>query len=197
MELEMGGGEYGAVMERKPATYADLVALPDNVVGELIGGVLHASPRPAGAHAVAAFNLGGSLVWPFVGGKDGPGGWVILGEPELHLSEDVLVPDLAGWHRERMPNAREVVAFTVVPDWVCEVLSPSTKSLDRKEKLPIYAREGVRHVWLVDPRARVLEVFRLEGADYSLLATHSGDVHVRAEPFHAVELNLSFVWGET
>jgi Uma2 family endonuclease len=197
MELEMGGGEHGAVMERKPATYADLVALPDNVVGELIGGVLHASPRPAGAHAVAAFNLGGSLAWPFVGGKDGPGGWVILGEPELHLGEDVLVPDVAGWHRERMPNARELVAFTVVPDWVCEVLSPSTKALDRKEKLPIYAREGVRHVWLVDPRARVLEVFRLEGADYSLLATYSGEVHVRAEPFDAVELDLAFVWGET
>jgi Uma2 family endonuclease len=134
---------------------------------------------------------------PFVRGQGGPGGWVILGEPELHLGEDVLVPDLAGWHRERMPNARERVAFTVAPDWVCEVLSPSTKNLDRKEKLPVYAREGVRHVWLMDPRARVLEVFRLEGAGYSLRATHSGDGHVRVGPFAAVELDLAFIWGDT
>ncbi|MCY1015598.1 Uma2 family endonuclease [Pyxidicoccus sp. MSG2] len=184
-------------MERKAATYADLVALPDRFIGELIGGVLHASPRPAAAVAIAAFNLCAAVGMPFSAGKGGPGGWVILNKPELHLGEDVLVPDVAGWHRERMPHPREVVAFTVVPDWVCEVLSPSTKALDRKEKLPIYAREGVRHVWLVDPRARALEVFRLEGADYSLLATHSGGGHVRAEPFDAIELNLAFVWGET
>ncbi|NMO18967.1 Uma2 family endonuclease [Pyxidicoccus fallax] len=182
-------------MERKPATYADLVALPDNVVGELIGGVLHASPRPAGAHAVAGSYLGGVLVAPFVAGQGGPGGWVILDEPELHLGEDVLVPDLAGWHRERLPNARDVVAFTVVPDWVCEVLSPSTKALDRQEKLPIYAREGVRHVWLMDPRARTLEVFRLEGAEYALLATYSGGGYVRVEPFESIELSLEFIWG--
>lgn len=192
----MGGGEHGAVMERKPATYADLEALPDNVVGELIGGVLHASPRPAGAHAIAAFNLGVALGAPFVAGQGGPGGWVIMGEPELHLGEDVLVPDLAGWHEERLPNARAMVVFTVVPDWVCEVLSPSTKTVDRKEKLPIYAREGVRHVWLLDPKAKVLEVLRLDGPDYSLIATHSGPAVVRVEPFDTIELKLAFIWGK-
>ncbi|MFP2931720.1 Uma2 family endonuclease [Pyxidicoccus sp. 3LG] len=183
-------------MERKPATYADLEALPDNVVGELISGVLHTSPRPAGPHAVAASHLGGVLILPFVGGQGGPGGWFILIEPELHLGEDVLVPDLAGWRRERMPQAPKAAAFTLTPDWVCEVLSPSTKALDRTEKLPVYAREGVRHVWLLDPTARTLEVFRLEDADYSLLATHSGPAQVRAEPFEAVELKLAFLWGE-
>jgi Uma2 family endonuclease len=196
MELDMGGGEHGAVMERKPATYADLEALPDNVVGELIDGVLYASPRPAGPHAIGASHLGGVLIMPFVAGQGGPGGWVILDEPELHLGDDVLVPDVAGWHRERMPNPREYVAFPVPPDWVCEVLSPSTKALDRQKKLPIYAREGVRHVWLMDPQARTLEVFRLEGPDYVLLATHSGAGHIRAEPFEAIELHLPFLWGD-
>jgi Uma2 family endonuclease len=184
-------------MERKPATYADLEALPGSVVGEIVGGVLHASPRPAGPHTVTASHLGIALGGPFVVGRDGPGGWFILHEPELHLGEDVLVPDLAGWRRERMPRPPEEVAFTLAPDWACEVLSPSTKALDRKEKLPVYAREGVRHVWLLDPMTRTLEVLGLEGEGYVLLATHSGRAHVRAEPFEAVELKLAFLWGET
>ncbi|MCY1015601.1 Uma2 family endonuclease [Pyxidicoccus sp. MSG2] len=183
-------------MERKPATYADLEALPDNVIGELIGGVLHASPRLAGQHTLAASRLGIELGGPFDRGRNGPGGWILLVKPELHLSKDVLVPDQACWHRERLPNAREVVAFTVVPDWVCEVLSPSTEALDRKVKLPVYAREGVRHVWLMDPEARTLEVFRLEGTEYSLLATHSGPAVIRAEPFEVVELELAYLWDE-
>jgi Uma2 family endonuclease len=196
MELETGVGEHGAGMERKPATYADLEALPNNVVGELIGGVLHASPRPGWPHAVAASHLGGVLVLPFVVGQGGPGGWLILHEPELHLGGDVLVPDRAGWRRERMPRPPEKVGCTVAPDWVCEVLSPSTKTLDRKEKLPVYAREAVQHVWLLDPKARTLEVFRLEGGAYSLLATHSGSAPIRAEPFEALEVKLGFLWGE-
>ncbi|NMO13488.1 Uma2 family endonuclease [Pyxidicoccus fallax] len=184
-------------MERKPATYADLEALPDDVVGEIIGGVLHASPRPAGPHVVAASHLGPALGGPFVAGQGGPGGWLILDKPELHLGEDVLVPDLAGWRRERRPRIPETAAFTLAPDWVCEVLSPSTKSLDRQEKLPVYAREGVRHVWFVDPEARTLEVLRLEGSEYSLIVTHSGSAPVRAEPFEAAELELAYLWGET
>ncbi|WP_163999849.1 Uma2 family endonuclease [Pyxidicoccus caerfyrddinensis] len=183
-------------MERKRATYADLEALPDNVVGEIIGGVLYASPRPAGPHGVAAFQLGFELEGPFGRGRNGPGGWVLLGEPELHLGEDVLVPDLSGWHRERLPRPTSHVAYSVVPDWVCEVLSPSTRSLDRKEKLPVYAREGVRHVWLVDPKPRTLEVYRLEGASYVLLATYEGKGPVRAEPFEAIELELAFLWDD-
>jgi Uma2 family endonuclease len=120
----------------------------------------------------------------------------VLDEPELHLHEDVLVPDLAGWRRERMRRPPRTAAFTLAPDWVCEVLSLSTRVLDRAVKLPLYAREGVRHVWLVDPEARTLEVFRLEGEHYSLLATHAGPARVRAEPFDAIELELAFLWGE-
>jgi Uma2 family endonuclease len=192
----MGVEEHGRAMGRKPATYADLEALPEHVVGELIAGELHVSPRPAAPHTVAASRLGGGLSGPFDEGRGGPGGWIILYEPELHFGQDVLVPDLAGWRRERMPRPPRTAAFTLAPDWVCEVLSPSTAALDRGIKLPVYGREGVRHVWLMDPEARTLEVFRLEQARYVLLVTHTGLARVRVEPFEALELDLSFLWGE-
>ncbi|MFP2905071.1 Uma2 family endonuclease [Pyxidicoccus sp. 3LFB2] len=182
-------------MERKPATYADLEALPDNMVGEIIAGVLHASPRPSGPHTVAYSHLTYELVGPFTRGRGGPGGWFIFDEPELHLGDDVLVPDVAGWRRERMPEPYQGAATTLAPDWVCEILSPSTKVLDRKEKLPVYAREGVQHVWLMDPVLHTLEVFRLEDARYALLTTYAGNAFVRAEPFEAIELDLPFLWG--
>ena len=183
-------------MERKSATYADLEALPDNVVGELIAGTLHASPRPAFPHALAAFRLGTELGGPFDRGQDGPGGWYIVFEPELHLGEDVLVPDVAGWRRERMPRSPRTAATRLAPDWVCEVLSPSTKTLDRTAKLPVYAREGVRHVWLLDPLACTLEHYRQEGEGYQLLVTHSGKARVRVEPFEAIELELAWLWDQ-
>ncbi|MBJ6761461.1 Uma2 family endonuclease [Myxococcaceae bacterium JPH2] len=182
-------------MERKPATYADLEALPDHVVGELIDGTLYASPRPASPHSFATSHLCVSLGSPFDQGRGGPGGWHILFEPELHLDDDVLVPDLAGWRRERMPRVPRVAAFQLAPDWVCEVRSPSTAVLDRHVKLPIYARAGVTHVWLVDPDARLLEVFRLDAGHYVLVSTHAGSDAVRAEPFDAVALELSFLWS--
>jgi Uma2 family endonuclease len=184
-------------MGRKPATYADLEALPPHVVGELIAGELHVSPWLAAPHTVALSRLGGELLSPFDRGRGGPGGWIILFKPELHLGEDVLVPDLAGWSKERMPQPPRTAAFSLAPDWLCEVLSPSTAVLDRALKLPVYARAGVRHVWLVDPELRTLEVFRLEGAHYTLLATHAGKALVRAEPFEALELELAYLWGET
>ena len=196
METNTGVGEHGAAMERTPATYADLEALPENLVGELIAGVLYASPRPASPHALAAFRLGGELMGPFDRGRGGPGGWLLLFEPELHLGEDVLVPDLAGWRRERMPRMPRVVGFTLAPDWLCEVLSPSTRKLDRTAKLPVYARAGVRHVWLLDPLACSLEVFRLEASGYALQATHTGLGSVHAEPFEALALDLATVWQE-
>ncbi|MFL5349511.1 MAG: Uma2 family endonuclease, partial [Hyalangium sp.] len=118
-------------MERKSATYADLEALPDNVVGELINGELYVSPRLSFLHAVAASRLSGELMNPFDRGQDGPGGWVILNKPEVHLSNDVLVPDIAGWLQERMPQPPRTAAFTLAPDWVCEVVSASTAALDR------------------------------------------------------------------
>ncbi|MCY1036266.1 Uma2 family endonuclease [Corallococcus sp. BB11-1] len=183
-------------MAKKPATYADLEALPAHVVGELVAGELYASPRPALPHAAAASMLMAALGGPFSLGVGGPGGWLILSEPELHLGDDVLVPDLAGWRRERVPRVPDATAFTLAPDWLCEVLSPSTRALDRKVKLPVYAREGVRHVWFIDPRSRTLEVLRLEAGRYTLLATHSGLGPVHAEPFEVLALDLGFLWDE-
>jgi Uma2 family endonuclease len=192
----MGVEEHGDVMGKKPATYADLQALPAHVVGELIAGELYVSPRPAVPHAVASSRLGGELSVRFDRGSGGPGGWIILDEPELHFGEDALVPDFAGWRRERMPRPPRTAAITLAPDWLCEVLSPSTAALDRGVKLSVYAREGVRHVWLVDPEARTLEVLRLEASGYMPLVTHEGLAPVRAEPFEAIELNMAFLWGE-
>ncbi|MEI8256998.1 MAG: Uma2 family endonuclease [Deltaproteobacteria bacterium] len=180
---------------RRLATDADIAALPPHLVGEIVGGELHASPRPASFHATASTMLGAELVGPFWRGRGGPGGWVILDEPELHLGADVLVPDLAGWRRERMPELPEVAAFTLAPDWVCEVLSPATARLDRVRKLPVFAREGVAHVWLVDPHAQTLEVFRLEQSRYVLVLTAAADEKVRAEPFDAIELGLDSLWS--
>jgi Uma2 family endonuclease len=178
-----------------PATYADIEALPPNQVGEIVRGVLYANPRPASPHAAAASALGEELGPPFKRGRGGPGGWVILYEPELHLREDVIVPDLGGWRRDRMPEMPHVAAFELAPDWVCEVLSPSTARLDRGEKLPVYAREQVAHVWIVDPLQRYLEILRLDGETYRIVGTHFADAKVRAEPFDAIELDLTFLWA--
>jgi Uma2 family endonuclease len=142
-----------------PATYADLEALPEHVVGEILDGALIVSPRPASPHALAASRLGFELGGPFDRGKGGPGGWVILDEPELHLGPQVIVPDLAGWRRERMPRVPDVPFFELAPDWVCEVPSPSTAGIDRSRKMRHCGRARVQHVWLVDPLATTLEVF--------------------------------------
>lgn len=179
----------------RPATRSDLDALPPNVVGEIVGGVLYANPRPASPHAAAASAIGEELGPPFKRGKGGPGGWVILYEPEVHLAEDVLVPDLAGWRRQRMPEMPHVAAFDLAPDWVCEVLSPSTAKLDRGEKIPVYARERVGHVWIIDPLQQYLEVLRLDGATYRVVGTYFTDARVRAEPFDALELDLTVLWA--
>jgi Uma2 family endonuclease len=194
MDMETGVGEYGVGMGRKPATVADLEALPENVVGEIIDRELFVSPRPASPHAMATSRLGALLLSRFDLGEPGPGGWFILDEPELHLGEDVLVPDLGGWRRQRMPVFPRTAAFALPPDWVCEVLSPSTKVLDWKLKLPVYAREGVSHVWLVNPEQRTLEVLRLEEGRYTQLALHEGTSIVRAEPFEALAVELALLW---
>ncbi|HEY4241039.1 MAG TPA: Uma2 family endonuclease [Kofleriaceae bacterium] len=174
-------------------TYADLEQLPDNVVGELIDGMLYASPRPADPHTVAASSLGYSLGPPFQFGSGGPGDWVILVEPELHRGGDVLVPDLAGWRRERAP-ARGVAAYETAPDWVCEVLSPSTARIDRGVKLGVYARERVPFVWLVEPVLQTLEVLQLDGETYRLMQIATGEERVRARPFEVLELDLVVLW---
>ena len=180
----------------RPATYEDLAALPDIVVAEILDGELYSSPRPAPRHAVAGSSVGGQLVRPFHDGVGGPGGWWILYEPELHLNRDVLVPDWAGWRRSRMPRVPETAYFPLAPDWICEVLSPSTATIDRAKKLRIYAREQVAHAWLIDPLARTLEVLRLENGRWTILGTHAGTEIVRAEPFTEIDLDLASLWAD-
>jgi Uma2 family endonuclease len=180
----------------RAATYRDLFDLPENVVGEILAGEIYATPRPIVAHGVVSSNLGMDLGVPFGRGRGGPGGWWILDEPEVHLGGDVLVPDLAGWRRERLPDLLELVHIDIAPDWVCEILSPATQVRDRTLKMSIYAREGVPHLWLVDPKARLLEVYRLHEGRWLLLGVHEGRARVRAEPFDAVELALGPLWGE-
>ena len=173
---------------------------PPHMVAEILAGELHLMPRPRPAHAGAASALGEELGPPFRRGRGGPGGWIFLDEPELHLgpTPDVAVPDLAGWHSARLPEAvfaaGAPVGITVVPNWVCEVLSPSTEATDRAEKMPIYAREKVTHTWLVDPELRTLEVFRLERGMWVVAAVFRGDAEVKAEPFDAIALELGALW---
>jgi Uma2 family endonuclease len=194
-EVQLHPEGMGDEPSRREALYAELEKLPPNVVGEIVGGELYASPRPRPRHARATVRLSTAL-GPFDldPGEEGPGGWVLLGEPELHLGGEVLVPDLAGWRRERMPELPEEVGITLAPDWVCEVLSPSTVAIDKGRKMGSYAREGVRYLWLVDPVVQSLEVYRLENGRWSLLGTHLGEVTVRAEPFEALPLELGRLW---
>ncbi len=181
---------------KRPAGYEDVLAAPEHRVAEVLAGQLHTSPRPAAPHAAAASVLGEELGPPFKRGRGGPGGWLLLDEPELHLGQDVVVPDLAGWRRERLPLLPNDAYFTLSPDWVCEVLSPSTRRIDRVLKLPIYAREGVAFVWLVESLDRTLEVYALKDGHYSLLGTHSEDERIRAVPFDAIELELGLLWAD-
>ena len=180
---------------KRRATYDDLLAVDARLVAEIIDGDLVTQPRPSSLHARASSRLGAELGGPFDRGRGGPGGWILLDEPELHLHGDVLVPDLAGWRRTRMPELPDAAAFELAPDWVCEVLSPSTAAIDRANKLPIYAREGVRHAWLVDPTARTLEGFRLDGA-WVLVGTWRDEAKVRLEPFDELELELGGLWAK-
>ena len=178
------------------ATYEDLCAVPDRFVAELVDGALVVSPRPAPPHAHAQTVLGSDLSIGFGrrGGGGGPGGWWIFSEPELRFDDDVLVPDIAGWRREGMPKLPNTAFFTQAPDWICEVVSPGTQRHDRVHKMPLYARNGVRHIWLVEPVARLLEIYRLEGEHWTHVAAFGGDDKVRAEPVDAVELDMTEWW---
>jgi Uma2 family endonuclease len=183
--------------QKGPATYADVLAAPKHLVAEVVEGELHLTPRPASAHARAAHKLGANLDGPFDAGRGGPGGWIFFPEPELHPGGEpaILVPDIAAWRRERMPVVENVPYFTLPPDWLCEILSPSTESFDRTQKLSVYARAGVRFCWLVNPIARTLEVLRNQGdGRWLTLSAHANDAKVRAEPFEAMELDLSLLW---
>jgi Uma2 family endonuclease len=181
---------------KRRARYEDLLAVEKNVIAEIVDGELVTQPRPASLHARASSRLGMELGGPFDRGKGGPGGWILLDEPELHLHGDVLVPDLAGWRRERMPVLPDAAAFELPPDWVCEVLSPATTATDRAGKMPIYARERVAYAWLVDPIARTLEAYRLAGAHWTLVGTWCDEARIKVEPFEVLELELGGLWAK-
>ena len=181
----------------KPTLYEQLMELPEHVTGEILNGELYAMPRPSGRHGLAESALGFNVSGPFHFGRGGPGGWWIITEPEVHFIRDieVAVPDLAGWRRERMPNIPEGHRFEIIPDWVCEILSPSTAKKDRIVKLPIYARYGVPHVWIIDPLAQTLEAFELHQGRWVLIATLKDDDPVAVPPFDAVTFSLADLWG--
>ena len=186
-----------ALRRKRPArkaTYRDVLDAPRHMVAEIVRGALHMQPRPAFRHAIAGSSLGMEIGNPFQRGRGGPGGWWIVDEPELHFGEDILVPDLAGWRRKRMPEPPDEAYLTLAPDWVCEVLSPSTRKLDLEGKRPIYAREGVEHLWFVDPAARTLEAFALEGGAWSPAGAAREDEPVRLPPFEAVIFPLDALW---
>jgi Uma2 family endonuclease len=185
----------GERRELKRATYEDVLNAPENKVAEILDGELFLSPRPSPRHSVASSSLTRALA-PFDDGPEGRGGWRILFEPELHFGEDVVVPDLAGWRRERLPAIPDTAFFSLAPDWVCEVLSPSTERIDRGRKLRIYAEAGVAHAWLVNPVERTLEVLRLRDGAWTIVAVWSGSDAVRVEPFDAIQLTLGRLWDE-
>ena len=185
------GGESKTPMR---ATYQDVLDAPANRVAEIVDGVLYTQPRPAMPHALASSRLGGELTGPFDRGRGGPGGWWIIDEPELHFGEDILVPDLAGWRRERMPEYPDAAYVTLAPDWVCEVLSPSTQRLDLQGKRPIYAREGVGHLWLVEPSDHTFEAFELRDGRWVPTATAKEAEPVCVPPFDAITFSLGDLW---
>jgi Uma2 family endonuclease len=170
--------------------YAALESLPEGVVGEIINGQFYAHPRPPGPHILMASRLGAGLGAAYDRARSGPGGWWIIDQPELHFVRDqeVVVPDIAGWRRERMPRITDDQRFEVVPDWICEVPSPATASYDREVKMPLYARYGVPYAWLVDPLARRLEAFTLNEGQWVELASFGDGEPICAPPFEAVSL---------
>jgi len=183
---------------RRTASYDDLLALPEGVIGEIIGGVLYTQPRPAGPHTFVASGLGIDLGGPFDRGRGGPGGWWFADEPELHLHGDVLVPDLAAWRSERLPPAaRSEKAFSIAPDWVAEVASPSTTQRDRLLKVPAYAAAGVAFLWLVEPVEGRIEAYERSGLRWVWLGTWADEREARIAPFDAVGLDLIRLWEST
>lgn len=178
----------------RPATYEDLLKVPDHFIAEIVEGELYTSPRPSGPHGRALGAAFRVIANAFDDGDGGPGGWWIAIEPEIHLGRDVFVPDVAGWRRERVPEFLSGLAWEVAPDWVCEVLSPSTARFDRIRKLPKYAEHQVAWAWLVDPALQTLEIYRLERGQWVLASTHEGDDVIRPEPFDAVDFPLGALW---
>ena len=179
---------------RRPATYADLEAVPEHLVAEILFGNLVTHPRPHRRHGGAAGALGAISTNAYQFGVGGPGGWIFVDEPELHLGPHVAVPDIAGWRRERMTEPADQAFFEISPDWICEVISPSTEKYDKGDKRRIYATHGVLHLWHLDPRARTLEIFRLQDKDWLLTHTFVDRDDVCAPPFDAITFSLGLLW---
>lgn len=185
-----------AVMQA-PATMKDLEALPPNVKGEIIHGVLYTQPRPRSFHQDAIGLVEDELRGPYQRGRRGPGGWWILPEPGIELPGSPEVsPDVAGWRKVRLPELPRDSSIRVVPDWVCEVLSPSTRNYDLRVKKPYYASIGVNYLWYVDPEARVLSVSRLHEGKWLEIGVYGEDSVARIDPFDLVEINLAEWWGD-
>jgi Uma2 family endonuclease len=175
--------------------YQELERVPSHLVAEIIGGSLVTHPRPAPRHSAASFALAIKLGGPFQDDPNGPGGWVFLDEPELHLGDDVVVPDLAGWRRQKVSTPPQAAWLDIVPDWVCEILSGSTETRDRTVKMGIYAAAGIGHMWLIDPRLQILEAFALRGDGlWVRIGAWNSDDEVRAAPFDAISFSLAGLW---
>ncbi len=179
---------------RSRATYEDLYRVPENMVGEIINGELIVTPRPSPKHVLSTSVLGGKILPPYQFGQGGPGGWIILDEVEVRLGEQLVVPDLSGWRKERFPQKFEANWIEVAPDWVCEILSPGTALRDRTAKKAIYGENGVGHLWLVDPLHMTVEVFRLESGLWVPAGVFGGEEKARIEPFQEIEIALGELW---
>lgn len=175
-----------------PDLYNQLTELPENLTGEILNGQLYTNPRPSGKHVSVATNLSIDIGSPYQRGKGGPGGWRILVEPEVHfvLDTEVVVPDVAGWRKERLPEVPESHKFMVVPDWVCEIYSPSSENIDRKIKMPLYARFGVSYLWMVHPIQQTLEAFKLHNGNWQLQGAFENKDEICVEPFESISIKM-------
>ncbi|MBF0226913.1 MAG: Uma2 family endonuclease [Desulfobacterales bacterium] len=179
---------------KKNATYEDLYKIPESMIGQIINNKLVVTPRPSYRHASVTSDLGAEIIPPYKFGRGGPGGWIILYEPEIKLGENIFVPDLAGWKKEKLLKLPATNYISISPDWICEVLSPSTEKTDRARKMPIYAQFGVSYFWIIDPIEKVLEIFKLSGNQWIVVGTYAEDDKVKPEPFQEIEIDLKNLW---
>lgn len=186
----------GAAEQTRPAaTYADVLAAPPDQVAELVSGALHLQPRPRMRHGHAMLRLTGRLERAFGDDLgDDEGDWYFAIEPEIHLGSNVVVPDIAGWRRENLPDDLDVAYMEVAPDWLCEVLSASTRNFDLTEKRAVYGRAGVRHLWFVDPQSKTLEAFENRDGAWVLLDALGGEAAVALPPFAELSFPLETLW---
>jgi Uma2 family endonuclease len=176
-------------------TLAGIDALAPGIKGEIIEGVLYTMPRPRAPHQSMMGAVGTDLLDPFQRGDGGPGGWWIPPEPGIELpNTPEIAPAVAGWRRERLPALSNDEAITVVPDWVCEILSPTTEQHNLTVKKPYYAKVGVAHHWIVDLSMRTVIALRLESGRWREVGVYGDEREARIEPFAAVPLNVASWW---